>query len=82
MDRHSRIDQNGLLTSFLHTDSCIASRKKKLIAASMESWKVGIETIEALQCLKAWFRAEFYTKEELNQVFLAQEVMERQRVME
>ena len=41
-------------------------------------WKLGIETIEALQCLKSWFRAGFYTKEELNQVVLAQKAMDRQ----
>ena len=33
-------------------------------------------------CLKSWFRAGFYTKEELNQVVLAQEAMERRGMRE
>lgn len=45
-------------------------------------WSLGIDTIEALQCLKSWFRAGFYTKQELNDVVRAQEEMERQEVVE
>ena len=36
-------------------------------------WRLGIDTVEALQCLKSWFRAGFFTKEELNEVIRAQE---------
>lgn len=27
-------------------------------------WSLELDTIEALQCLKPWFRAEYYTKED------------------
>ena len=27
-------------------------------------WSLGIDTIEALQCVKPWFRARYYTKED------------------
>ena len=27
-------------------------------------WSLGIDTIEALQCLKPWFRAGYYSKED------------------
>lgn len=45
-------------------------------------WRLGIDTIEALQCLKSWFRAGYYTKEELHDVVRAQEAMERQKLIE
>ena len=54
---------------------CVFSIIKKTV--SQGRWSLRPNTLEALECLKSWFRAGYYTQEELHEILRLQEEAER-----